>query len=474
MRLKRWLAQIAVTTAALTGLATAVAVGISTQAAQASVVGWGPSNLQSAYQLPTNLDPGLTVAVVAPYNDANAATDLAAYRSNYGLSTCNATGSCFTEFDEGGHPITSTNHPTSEPSPATAMSLDAISAVCASCHLLLVEAASTQMTDIGTAVAEAVALGAKAVTVAYRIDEQSLTNSLTGTNETQYDSYLNHPGVAITAPDGDSGYGSVSYPAASPYVVAVGGTTLAHTASGARSWTETVTPGTGSGCSQYEPKPSWQTDTYCSGRTLNDTAAVDNGVAYYDTSGGTGWETSTGDSTAEAAAIVAGIYALGGAPAPGSYPASYLYAHPGGLWHITGSDGTSCVPAQLCTAGAGYTGPAGMGVPNGDTSFNSPGAKPASVTDSSGNTWAFATTTAGVIEYATMPSDGIAPITNWTGWTSLAPPSQGGTFSGYPGALITSDNIVYVFALDGGVLYDDSLTSGSTTWSGWNQIGGSD
>src|SRR5204863_69854 len=77
--------------------------------------------------------------------------------------------------------------------------------------------------------------------------------------ETGYDSYYNHPGIAITASSGDSGYG-VEYPAASRYVTAVGGTSLKR-ASNARGWTETVWSGAGSGCSAYEPKPSLQTDT---------------------------------------------------------------------------------------------------------------------------------------------------------------------------------------------------------------------
>jgi hypothetical protein len=70
--------------------------------------------------------------------------------------------------------------------------------------------------------------------------------------------YYNHRGVAVTAPAGDTGFG-VEFPAASPDVVAVRGTSLA-TASNSRGWTESAWSGTGSGCSWYEPKPSWQTD----------------------------------------------------------------------------------------------------------------------------------------------------------------------------------------------------------------------
>ena len=62
---------------------------------------------------------------------------------------------------------------------------------------------------------EAVALGASVVSDSWGGAESSTESSL--------DMYFNHPGVVITASAGDSGYGA-QYPAASPYVVAVGGT----------------------------------------------------------------------------------------------------------------------------------------------------------------------------------------------------------------------------------------------------------
>ena len=106
-------------------------------------------------------------------------------------------------------------------------------------------------------------------------------------------SYFNHPGVAITASSGDSGYG-VEYPAASRYVTAVGGTTLS-LGSGGSYGGESVWSGSGSGCSVYETKPAWQTDTGCSQRTVADVsadadpntgAAIYDSVSYY---GQTGW-----------------------------------------------------------------------------------------------------------------------------------------------------------------------------------------
>ena len=63
-------------------------------------------------------------------------------------------------------------------------------------------------------------------------------------------SYFNHPDILVTASSGDAGY-LVEYPAVSPNVVGVGGTTLTVSGSG-RGWAEAAWSGAGSGCSRYE------------------------------------------------------------------------------------------------------------------------------------------------------------------------------------------------------------------------------
>src|SRR5262249_18399227 len=115
-----------------------------------------------------------------------------------------------------------------------ALDIDMVSAICPQCRILLVEASSASIANLGTAVNQAVAQGAVAVSNSYGGSE--------GLFESSYDpSYYKPPGVAITASSGDSGYGT-SYPAASPYVTSVGGTSLSH-ASNARGWTETAWSG---------------------------------------------------------------------------------------------------------------------------------------------------------------------------------------------------------------------------------------
>src|SRR5262249_61433227 len=119
-----------------------------------------------------------------------------------------------------------------------------VAAICRQCKILLVEASSASIGNLGTAVNQAVAQGAVAVSNSYGGSESSA--------ETSWDtSYYRHPGVAITASSGDDGFGA-SYPAASPYVTAVRGTSLSR-ASHARGWDETAWPGARSRCSSHQP-----------------------------------------------------------------------------------------------------------------------------------------------------------------------------------------------------------------------------
>lgn len=355
-----------------------------TPAATTAPSGLSPANLQQAYNLQGSTSgSGQTVAVVTPYDDPSAASDLAAYRSQYGLSPCTVADGCFKQVSQTG---TSTLPSTSATWDATeAASIDTISAICPNCHIVVVEATSVAITDLGTAENEAVSLGAKFIDNDWFIYESP--------GESSYDtSYFNHPGVAITAPSGDStGYG-VTYPAASPDVVAVGGTTLTADSSSPRGYDEASWINSGSGCSQYETKPSWQTDTGCATRTLNDISA-DAGapVAFYDTPTEAGWGTASG--TDISSAIIAAAYALAGTPGSSDNPASYPYKHPGGAYtspgsvypYVTGlnnvtsgSDGT-CSVTYLCTAGDGYNGPTGLGTPNGTTTLTASGGQTGAV-----------------------------------------------------------------------------------------------
>ncbi|MFF7633160.1 putative Ig domain-containing protein [Kitasatospora sp. NPDC008050] len=340
--------------------------------AAAGVGGYGPADLQSAYNLASaaaSSGSGRTVAIVDAYDDPTAESDLGVYRSQFNLPACTAANGCFSKVGQSGQ---ASGLP--QPAPANddwtgeeSLDVDMVSAVCPNCHILLVEADSESGQDLGTAVNAAVKLGAKFVSNSYGGPESP--------DQTSEDAqFYNHPGVAITASSGDSGFG-VEYPAASQYVTAVGGTALTK-ANNARGWSESTwatspTEGAGSGCSGFDPKPTWQQDNDCGKRTVADVSAVADpatGVASYDTSNGNGgWNVIGG--TSAAAPIIAATYALAGTPATGTVPAAYPYAHTGALNDVTSGATTSCTPSYLCTAGPGYDGPTGLGTPNGTAAF---------------------------------------------------------------------------------------------------------
>ncbi|MFE9407925.1 peptidase S8 [Streptomyces sp. NPDC006704] len=333
--------------------------------ADATPSGLGPADLQKAYNLPAGGGSGATVAIVDAQDDPNAESDLATYRSQYGLPACTTANGCFQKTDQNG----GTNYPKADAGWAGEISLDVdmVSAACPQCHILLVEANSANMDDLGAAVNRAVAMGAKYVSNSYGGGED--------TGDTAADTqYFNHPGVAITVSSGDNGYG-VEYPASSPYVTAVGGTSLKQDGS-TRGWSESVWgssgggEGAGSGCSAYETKPSWQKDTGCAKRAVADVAAVADpatGVAVYDSYQASGWNVYGG--TSASSPIIAGVYALAGAPGANSTPSSFPYAHTSALNDVTSGANGSCSPAYLCTAGSGYDGPTGLGTPNGTAAF---------------------------------------------------------------------------------------------------------
>ena len=336
------------------------ALGVTPDAAPS---GFGPSDLLSAYNLPANGGAGQTIAIIDAYNDPKAGADMTVYRSQYGLPACTAASGCFQQVSQTGTSTLPKNNKgwAGEES----LDLDMVSAIAPKAHIILVEAKSASTANLGAAVNEAVKLGAKFVSNSYGGSEASSDT----TSDTKY---YDHPGVAITASSGDGGYG-VEYPAASQYVTAVGGTSL-KTASNNRGWTESVwstssTEGAGSGCSAYDAKPSWQTDTGCSKRTVADVSAVADpatGVAVYETYGATGWEVYGGTSVASP--LIAAVFADAGAPTT-NYPAADLYAHPSALNDVTKGKTATCTPAYLCEAETGYDGPTGLGTPDGLTAF---------------------------------------------------------------------------------------------------------
>ena len=329
----------------------------------AAPAGYAPADLQSAYNLAAALSSftgSPTVAIVDAYDDPYAASNLNVYRSTFGLPSCTTSNGCFSKVNQSG----GTRYPARNVgwSEEISLDLDMVSAICPNCHILLVEASNNSYDNLGKAVNYA----------ASRSNVVAISNSYGGSEwsgETTYASlYYNHPGKAITASSGDNGYG-VEFPAASGFVTAVGGTSLNKNSDG--TFSESVWSGAGSGCSAFVAKPSWQHDAGCANRTIADVAAIadpNTGVAVYDTYGVGGWLVFGGTSVASP--IVAGVYALAGNAASvnyGSYP--YLHDTAGTLHDVTTGSNGSCGGSYLCTGGAGYDGPTGLGTPNGSGGF---------------------------------------------------------------------------------------------------------
>jgi hypothetical protein len=341
-------------------------------AAAAPPAGFGPSDLQSAYNLPSTGGSGQTIAVVDAYDDPTAEADLAVYRATYGLPACTTANGCFTKVNEEGQ---QDDYPADDTytgwSLETSLDLDMVSASCPDCHILLVEANSTTDADLAAAEDTAARLGATEISNSYGGDESD--------EMLQYESAYSHPGIAITASSGDGGFGVPQFPAVASSVIAVGGTSLEQDSGTARGWTETAWDQSGSGCSAWVAKPAWQTAVpECPGRVTADVAAdadPDTGaVAVYDSTpdidASPGWLEAGG--TSAASPFIAGVIALAGNP--GALPnASYIYAHSGDLYDVTsgsnGAPGFDCGGDSLCTAGPGYDGPTGLGTPDGTGSF---------------------------------------------------------------------------------------------------------
>jgi subtilase family serine protease len=321
-----------------------------------SPTGYIPSDLQSAYNLPSASDGiGQTVAIVDVFDDPNAESDLFIYRNKFGLPVCSTLNGCFKKLNQEGkkRPLPP---PDESWSIEISLDLDMVSAACPNCNILLIEAEKDSWRDVGISVNEAVKLGA-----------QIVSNSYGGTGRGANPHDWDHPGVMILASGGDSGYYGHQdlQPADYPTVVAVGGTTLTR-GGGTRGWTETVWGGTGSGCSQLK-KPSWQKDSGCKHRTANDIAAVADpatGVAVYDTYQQSGWLQIGG--TSAGSPLNAAVFALAGnASQLDAAQTFYEPANQQYLFDVTSGSNGTCSPAYLCTGEPGYDGPTGWGTPNG-------------------------------------------------------------------------------------------------------------
>lgn len=428
----------------------------------------GPTQFHTAYQLPCQPGGGVQsgcstpsqfgpamIAIIDAFHAPTLENDLTVYSNYFGIPVCTKANGCLTVVDQNG----GQNLPTQVNSGwamETSLDVEVAHAICQTCKILLVEVSSNSFLNMGVGVNTAARLGAAAISNSYGGAEWS--------GEKSYDSYYNHPGIAVTASSGDNGYGA-EYPATSPNVVGVGGTTLQLYTDFSYA-SESVWSGTGSGCNRYETASPWQTSlpnwnqTAClTRRAISDVAAdadPNTGAAVYDSTaygGRTGWWQVGGTSLSSP--IIAAAFALAGGVAPNTQAPSILYANSTlANFHdiTTGSNGLCST--IMCKAVSGFDGPTGLGTPNGILGFGpvlfaSPTPTP--------------TPTSTPIP--TPPADTVAPV------VTITSPSDGSTVRRNSGLTIrasASDNVGVTkveFYINNSLLSTDTASPYRASWT---------
>ncbi|MCL4534861.1 MAG: S53 family peptidase [Bacteroidetes bacterium] len=343
--------------------------------------GYSPAQVRHAYgfdQL-TNSGDGQIIGIVDAFDDPTAASDLKMFISTYGLRMMNGlpnTPSC--TVAAGPHPCFQKVYAQggkyrTDGGWALETSLDVqwAHAIAPGADILLVEARTSSFSNLLGAVDVAVSRGARAVSMSWGGNEF--------TSETSYDVHFNKPGVTFTAASGDSGDG-VIYPAVSPYVVAVGGTSLSLDSAG-NFVSETAWSGSGGGISKYETEPGYQLGypiPYTSGKRGSPDVAYNadpnTGFPVYDSTpyyGQSGWfqvgGTSAGSPQWAALVVLADQSGTGGSLSSNNLGSSPEYnAAASSVYSsdyrdiISGTNGTC---GGNCTAATGYDFVTGLGSP---------------------------------------------------------------------------------------------------------------
>jgi subtilase family serine protease len=313
-------------------------------------VGMTPDLIKSIYNLPASGGKG-TIAIIGAYHSATVEKDLADFDAHFNLPACTTKNHCLKK-----HSVGSGKKSDSGWALETALDVEWAHAIAPSAKILLVEAA----TPSGANLLKAVDYAAKQKGVV------AISMSWGGAEfpeEVSLDShFVSKSGASFFASSGDSGTGA-SWPASSPNVIGVGGTSISVGKNGALK-KESAWSGSGGGVSTYENAPQYQSD-YSIPKSQGMRAIPD--VAY-DADPASGfpiihagvWRTVGG--TSAGAPQWAAIAALGSGVAAGTLYADKASGNPGDYFRdiVSGSNG-SC--GYYCKARSRYDYITGLGTP---------------------------------------------------------------------------------------------------------------
>ncbi len=325
-------------------------------------MGFGAPEIQAMYNIDPSLGDGVSVAVVDAYGYQDIESDLATYRTQYGLPPCTIASGCLTIYNNNGETAPLLGDSDQGWIGETALDIQMASAACPKCKLVVVQANSNGQ---GLRLAQSVARS---------LPVDVISNSFSGGEDPGVvgeESEYTPPGIGEFASTGDNGFaGGAGYPATSASVIAVGCTSFDGT-------TNTAWTGAGSACSKFIAKPSWApADWTCTMRAGADVSAIadpQTGVAIYVKKQG-GWQ-QVGGTSASSPLLAAMFAAAGHADAR----PSFVYAHRDAFQDVVGGSTGTCGTA-LCNAQAGWDGPTGVGIPLQNKLVaigNVPGAGPA-------------------------------------------------------------------------------------------------
>lgn len=436
-----------------------------------AVTTYTPAQIRAAYGLPVlptstasltaaqaaQLGAGQTIYIVNAKHNPNVVAELAAFNAKFGLPTCTSRTlaanaslplaaasktACelVVAYSTTAGAVTSTA-PAYDSGWATEIALDVqwAHATAPLARLVLIEAPDASVASLSKAVALANKMGSGVVSMSFGATEGSWTTS--------YDSAFSGSGMSYLAATGDNG-AAVSWPSVSTKVVAVGGTTLAYSGSGARS--ETTWTGTGGGTSAYVALPSYQSGTIggYARRAVADVAfnadpssgqyvatiAQGSTTVRWVSAGGTSLATPQWAgllAVANAMRVAASKTVLGQPHAAlyqqiGAVPAQYAAAFKD---VTTGSHGT----CTTCTAKTGYDTPTGWGTPNASALLTS--LSGATATTSSGSTTTTTTSSAPKLTTTSLTGTAGKALAATIGYSATGATSLSITISGAPSGM---------------------------------------